>query len=196
MQELGRIVKLQVQRSGLKNPAAPPARHPRVFDPAPLLEVPELSLTPDGVLGLPGDVIDVHNRLHPETRNIGKNPVSVGFTAHYALMRGRFGEHLPDGVAGENVLVESAASVDPTRLTGGIGIRTRDGQLVKLEQVIVAEPCVEFTRFALRLTPNEPTNDDVTDGLRFLREGVRGFYATYAGDAVVLRPGDAVFSLD
>ena len=43
---------LQVQRSGLKNPAPAGAVVARQFDPAPLLEVPALRLTPDGVLGL------------------------------------------------------------------------------------------------------------------------------------------------
>ncbi len=198
MQQLGTIARLQVQRSGLKVPAAPGAAHGRVYSPEPLLEVQTLLLTPDGVIGLRDDqrVVDVHHRAHAETRNADVNGVSVGFTAHYEQMRGRFGDHIQTGIAGENVLVQSSARVATDKLQAGIAVRTQAGDLVRLQNVIVAEPCVEFTRFALRLGPEDRSGEAVTEGLRFLREGMRGFYATFAGTAAELRVGDAVFALD
>ena len=63
------------------------------------------------------------------------------------------------------------------------------------DRVVVAEPCVPFTRFSLRLGPADPTGGPVTEGLQFLREGRRGFYASYAGASVLLHRGDRVFGM-
>jgi hypothetical protein len=125
------------------------------------------------------------------------NGISIGFTAHYAAMRERFGAHLDNGAAGENVLVQtpSTSTISLEALQGGIAVRTRDSQLARLDNVLVAEPCVEFTRFALRFGDADRPGDEVTEGLRFLRGGMRGFYATFAGASVVVRPGDAVIAL-
>jgi hypothetical protein len=199
MRELGPIVLLQVQRSGLKNPAPTGAAVARRFDPAPLLGVPALRLTPDGVLGLidgQQPIVDVHHTDHDDTRNVVVNGVSIGFTGHYAALAGRFGSHLPLGVAGENVIVGRDAIVDEAAVAAGLAIRTAAGELVRLHQVHAAEPCVEFTRFALRMGDADPSNQDVTEGLRFLRAGIRGFYASYAGADVTVRAGDVVFALD
>jgi hypothetical protein len=124
------------------------------------------------------------------------NAISIGFTAHDAAMTERFGTHLTLGSAGENVIVRSAAVIDAATAAAGLAIRTGDGNLVRLESVIVAEPCIEFTRFALRLDDDERSGETVTEGLRFLRGGMRGFYACYAGSAVVLRTGDTVFAAE
>ncbi|HEY3063931.1 MAG TPA: hypothetical protein VGL99_33590 [Chloroflexota bacterium] len=173
------------------------AVHPRTFDPVALCEVPAILLTPSGVVGMADEqLVDVHHKDHPATRNAQVNGVSVGFTAHYAAMRERFGAHLRDGIAGENVIVGTERKVDLTTIAGGLVIRTAGGELVPLEQVQVAEPCVEFTRFALCLGHADPSTGDVTEGLRFLREGIRGFYASYAGSGVVVRAGDMVFVRD
>ena len=199
MQQLGPIARLQVQRSGLKLSNAPEAAHPRRFDPGPLLEVPALLITPSGVHGLIDDhqpaVIDVHHVDHPASKNAQNNAVSVGFSAHYAAMSARFGAHITAGIAGENIIVATDAPVSADLAARGLAIRTADGQLVELEAVIFAEPCVEFTRFALRLADSEPSGPSVTESLRFLRHGMRGFYASYAGTATVVRLGDAVFAL-
>jgi hypothetical protein len=80
-------------------------------------------------------------------------------------------------------------------LSSGVAIQIHGG-LVELERVVIAEPCVEFTRFALQLGPSDPSTADVTEGLRFLRQGTRGFYATCTAADAVVRPGDAVFVPD
>jgi len=200
VQQIGRIVRLQVQRASLKVPNPEGARHPRRFDPAALAHVEALELTARGVRGLLDSqtpIVDVHNVEHPSSKNSdGINGISVGFSSHYAAMRERFGAHLVDGAAGENILVEADRRVEADTLETGLAIETRDGSLVRLERIVVAEPCVEFTRFALRLGPADPSSDDVTEGLRFLRAGTRGFYATLAGSTAVVRPGDAVFLCD
>ena len=200
MKLVGRILKLQVQRSSLKVPNPEGSAHWRRFHTAPLLDVPALLLTPTGVFGLlhgsSDRIVDVHNTEHPASRNSnGVNGVSIGFTSHYAAMRDRFGDHLRDGDAGENILVAADVIIGEPALSAGVTIETQDGA-VRLERVIAAEPCVEFTRYALQRAPSDPSGEQVTTGLRFLREGTRGFYATYAGSDAVVRTGDALFLSD
>src|SRR5260370_10512705 len=81
MRELGRIVRLQIQRSTLKTGDKPA----RVYSPAPLLAVARLAVGPDGVLGESPDgswLLDVHHRAHPHTKNEdGAHGISLGFTA-------------------------------------------------------------------------------------------------------------------
>jgi hypothetical protein len=197
VQRIGHIAKLQVQRVPLKVPAPADAKHHRVFDPSGIVAVSALALSPEGVHGLVdgGDsILDVHNTAHPQTRNVrGVNGVSVGFTSHYAAMRDRFGDHIDDGRAGENILVSTDDRIDEDRLRGGLAIQTHDGQLARLERIVIAEPCVEFTRYALRLGPSDAGGEQVTEGLQFLRVGTRGFYATFVGTRAIVRPGDSVF---
>src|SRR5205807_9713921 len=100
MRELGRVVRLQVQRSSLKTGEKP---H-RVYDPAPILTVERLAVSPDGALGEAGHdawMVDVHHRMHPSTKNpdgeheIGRascreraeNPVGGGATKEKNLYR-------------------------------------------------------------------------------------------------------------
>ena len=120
MHEIGRIKLLQVQQSGLKVKQQPYG----YYDPTPLLTVKSLLLYPDGVIGVTADgrrVIDVHHVQHPASRNhSGINGVSVAFTSHYEAMRSKFGDHLVDGCAGENILVEAddilrLADLEPPR---------------------------------------------------------------------------------
>ncbi|MGH7673612.1 MAG: hypothetical protein ACREMC_12000, partial [Gemmatimonadales bacterium] len=105
MRTIGTVTRLQIQRSSLKTGEKPD----RVYDPAPLLAVPHLLVTPDGVLGA-GEggawIVDVHHRAHPLTKNEdGLHGVSVGFTSHYAAIRDRFGDRIVIGCAGENIIV-------------------------------------------------------------------------------------------
>jgi len=198
VRKIGHIVGLQVQRSTLKLPSPPGRANKRHYDPAALVRVAHLELSPDGVVGMvdPGDrVVDVHHQHHPSSKNVrNENGLSVGFTAHYARMRAQFGAHLVDGIAGENVLVAADAQIELEQLLDGLDITLQGGGAVHLERVSVAEPCVEFTRYALGLDPAEPGDAACTAGLRFLRNGMRGFYVCYAGAPVVLRAGDVVFA--
>ena len=194
MELIGTIARLGVQQAALKAGQKPR----RWYDPAPLRAVPCLRLTPDGVVGHTeaGEaIVDVHHRAHPASRNRGHNGVSIGFTAHYDRMRRRFGPHLADGVAGENLLVRTDRAIEEAALREGLLVETdpeRGGE-VWLERVAVAEPCVEFTRYALRLPPDTPSDEAVAQALQFLRHGTRGYYAVYAGPPATLRLGDRVY---
>ena len=186
MELIGTVARLQIQRSSLKLGVAP---H-RWYDPSPLLSVPALRLDADGVAGLPDDgeaILDVHHRLHPATKNHnGVNGISVGFTGHYAAMQAQFGPRIAPGVAGENVLIEAPRRVTLAELAHGLLIETADGALAPLRNLLVAEPCVEFTRYALGNAdgpPSAPPDRAVTEALDRLRGGMRGFYATYGSAA-------------
>jgi hypothetical protein len=193
MRPIGIIKLVQVQRSSLKSGERPN----RYYDPAPLLVVDRLLLSPRGVIGLTRDgerIVDIHNADHPMSKNQkGLNGISIGFTSHYRAMRQRFGPHLTDGCAGENILVET----DDTFTLGDLGerlvIQTGAGAIVPLTGLLVAAPCVEFSQFAAGQGERLPA-EALKATLQFLDDGMRGFYASLASEAgeALVRAGDRV----
>jgi hypothetical protein len=185
------IVRLQIQSSPLKQGDKP---H-RWYDPSRIRVVELLRVSDDGAVGeLDGEQnLDVHNVTHPESRNHGRaSGLSVGFTSHYLAMREMFGAHVTDGVAGENVLVDADLRITAGHLAGAV-LRRRDGRDVPIEEVNVAEPCVEFSRFVLGIPPGE-AGAGMREPLQQLSSGIRGFYVALAepvelavGDELVLR---------
>jgi hypothetical protein len=192
VESIGVIVRLQVQQAGLKVGRAPRRR----YDPAPLLVVSALGLDEGGVVAWTAQgerILDVHHKDHPASKNVGgRNGISIGFTAHYDAMRARFGGHLADGLAGENVLVQTDRLYREADLKDGVAIVLQDGWAIGLERIFVAEPCVEFTRYALRYPSDVPSDHTVSEALSFLKGGMRGYYASYTGDPMVARLGDRV----
>ena len=185
---IGRVARLQVQRSSLKVGLGAA----RSYDPGPIVAVPALAVGPDGALGLlEGDetIVDVHNRRHPISKNRDSNGLSVGFTTHYRAMRARFGAHLVDGIAGENLLVQTDRDYRADDLAGTLLIGS-----ASLTELTAAEPCEPFSRFALAGRLDGPVDRRVAEALRFLRHGTRGYYATCLAEAIV-RLGDRVYLL-
>lgn len=190
MREIGQIVRLQVQRASLKGGEKPN----RVYDPAPLLPVRTLAVTPDGALGLGPDrawVVDVHHRAHPATKNEdGRHGISVGFTAHYAAMRDRFGRRIVVGCAGENIIAETTERLTYDDVRAGITIVDAGGTpLVRLVVLQVAHPCRPFTGWALgrRVEP-----EALKEHLQFLDDGMRGYYCQAESSGTV-SVGDRLF---
>ena len=195
MHEIGRIKLLQVQQSRLKVKQQPYG----YYDPTLLLTVKSLLLSPDGVIGVTTDgrqVIDVHHVEHPASRNHkGVNGVSVGFTSHYEAMRSKFGDHVADGCAGENILVEAENILRLADLGKRLVIQMQNtGELIYLTRLKVAAPCVEFSLFVASHGMALPANQ-LKETLQFLDGGKRGFYATAEGqsDEMLVRTGDRVF---
>jgi hypothetical protein len=190
LRPFGRVVRLQIQRSKLKLGEQPN----RYFDPAPLLAVDELTLTPEGALARTpdgGTLVDIHHAAHPDTRNLDRtNDLSVGFTAHYAAMRDRYGAHLMDGCAGENILIETDKRVMLGEIAGGLVIQPANGTMaVRLQVVRPSPPCREFSGYAARSAGPET----IKETLQFLDHGLRGFYCALDSPApVTVRVGDAV----
>ncbi|HKW42317.1 MAG TPA: MOSC domain-containing protein [Gemmatimonadales bacterium] len=183
MRELGRIVRLQIQRSSLKTGEKPT----RVYDTAPLLSVERLAIGRDGALGLASDgswVVDVHHRAHPRTKNEdGVHGLSLGFTSHYGQMRERFGERITPGCAGENILVAAEGRVTLDDLEGGVALLDTGGrELARLEVLQVAHPCKPFSGWVLGKTVD---GDVLKQTLQFLDAGTRGFYCQGLAAAIV-----------
>lgn len=191
MIEIGRVVRLQVQTDSLKRGERPR----QVYDPEPLSEVARLRVSPSGAVGVTAagdEILDVHNAGHPRTKAAPGREVSFGFTSHYGRMRDRYGAHVTTGCAGENVLVESGRTWRLEDFAAGLAFRNAAGALLPIEQVSVAAPCVEFSRFSLRDPQASP--QDLKPVLQFLDEGTRGYVFTpgergdvVIGDALVLR---------
>lgn len=172
--EIGRIVRLQVQQSSLKAGEV----RARYYDPTPIVSVPSFEATAEGVTidGPIGPILDVHHAHHPMTKNRTlTNSISIGFMSHYKRMRERFDAHLTDGIAGENILVETDRAFDLADVEHGFVIEGADGRRVSLVSISVAHPCVEFSRFAL--ADGQAAPFVVSEALKFLDNGLRGFYA-------------------
>lgn len=194
MRELGRIIRLQVQTDSIKSGS----RLREQYTPHPnLVSVAALRLTPNGVegVGFNGDVLpDVHNALHPRSKNRGDNGISINFTGHYRAMRERFGEHLSDGIAGENILVERDAIEPLDTVESGIVIVGVDGETA-IEPWGVAHPCAPFSRFCLSSPADAPPDPRISETLRYLDNGTRGYTATFSGDEAEIRVGDIVYAV-
>ena len=192
MIQLGRVVRLQVQTDSLKRGQRPN----RIYDPAPLTEVALLRLSPSGARGVTASgekILDVHHPGHPRTKSAPGREVSFGFTSHYERMRDRHGERVTTGCAGENILVETGRVWRLEDFAGGLAFRSAaTGEILRLTEVAVAAPCVEFSRFTLGDPQASP--QALKPVLQFLDQGTRGYVFTPGGkgevaigDALVLR---------
>jgi hypothetical protein len=189
MRTIGTISRLQIQRDSLKTGHKPT----RTYDPAPLLPVPRLNITPDGALGASQNgewIVDVHHRAHPCTKNEdGLHGISLGFTSHYAAMRDHFGERIAVGCAGENIIATTERRFRYEDLETGVLILAPDGtERVRLRVLQVAHPCRPFTGWALG---KQVEPEELKKHLQFLDDGMRGFYCVGEGTGTVSL-GDAV----
>jgi hypothetical protein len=191
--EIGRVAIAQVAPSSLKSGVYPD----EIYSPAPLTPVETLLLSPRGAVGVTPDgrwLFDTHHADHPQARRWGKdNGISVGFSSQYAAMRARFGAHMADGCAAENLVVASDKPWGLDDLAGGLFVRQRDGALAVLAMPLVATPCVPFARFAAG--DQALGGAAMRDALRFLNHGRRGFYLRLVEPLPVatVRPGDPVY---
>ncbi len=172
MQKIGRILLMQIQSASLK------VGIPERYDPTGLLIVDELLLSQPGVVGVTNDgrqIVDVHNANHPQTKSRGDNGFSIGFTSHYESMRSRFGAHIADACAGENILVETDRMFSLADLRGGLAIEQKQtGEFIFLTDVEPVVPCLPFSTYAM----NRPlAQHEVKETLQFLMNGRRGFMA-------------------
>ncbi|HWV23567.1 MAG TPA: hypothetical protein VNZ58_05215 [Thermomicrobiales bacterium] len=189
---LGAVAHLQVQREKIKSGNKP---HERYTPQGILTRVDALVLATGGVTGLLDgeEIVDVHSEMHPRSRFRGINGISFLTTGHYAKMRARFGDHLADGIAAESLLVDSDRILTLDDLARGIAIGGGNDPIV-IHEWSVAHPCIPFSRFATRFPDDAKPDRRITEALRFLDDGTRGFYGvlpeTYAGR--VIRVGDIV----
>jgi hypothetical protein len=190
MQKIGTVQFVQIQRESLKEGVEPDRR----YNPAPLLTVEKIQLTPDGIIGLTEsgeELIDVHNVNHHGSRNRGDNNISIGFLQNYEAMRKRFGDHMTNGIAGENIFVEAEIDISTFGEASRYFIKHED-ELIELIEVIPAPPCRPFSEFCL-VVPQCP--EDIKATLQFLSNGVRGYYALLAENATpfTVQAGDTLY---
>jgi hypothetical protein len=188
---LGPIRHLQIQKETLRIGVRPN----RVYRTDPLASVPALVLSPGGALAKidGGWMVDVHHAAHPASAEPNlERLLSVGFTSHYAAMAEHFGSATV-GDAGENLIVETDGIITEDHIAGGLLIE-RPGGNIELQEPVVAEPCVPFTRF--RLGDPEADLELVNPEREFLRGGMRGYVmglSNLAG-AVEVEVGDLVYA--
>jgi hypothetical protein len=196
MKTIGVIKFVQIQQASLK---AHHADGTRYYNPTPLLHLKRIQLTADGVIGLTESndaIIDVHHIKHPQSRHRGDNPISIGFTSHYAHMRATYGDHLTDGIAGESIIVETSTHYTPESLGDHLAIyQHATNTYIDLNDIIPIPPCEPFSRFAQNrdLTPPETKAT-----LQFLSNGTRGFYGKLSNINItpIIQAGDTLVQID
>lgn len=189
MQKVGTIQFVQIQRESLKtiqNPNDEP-----FYQTHPIEKVNRLRITDAGVVGIGKygqEIIDVHNEAHPQTRYRGDNKISLGFLQNYERMRGRFGDHIKDGNAGENIIIDAEIDIVNLNYKRRFFLK-HDDVLIELKNVIPAPPCRPFSVFCL-IVPQ--CAEDIKGALQFLSNGTRGYYAEaiLADDDFVVQAGD------
>jgi MOSC domain-containing protein YiiM len=195
LRELGKVKLVQLQPTGLvvKTPKG------EYYDPSRRLEVEQLFISTEGIEAITPSgerVLDIHHMAHPGKAYGNDDLVCIGFSSHYAAMRARFGEHMVDGVAGENIIIEYDQEIWPEDLGQGIVIENQvTGSRALLELVRFAAPCEEFSHYVAQSQDKRLPADKLKSTLHFLGNGRRGYLLVLRkGQEVVnVRPGDRVF---
>ena len=195
MRELGRVMLVQVQPSGLiiETPSG------YFYDVSRRLEVDSLKITSLGIEATSPEgehVLDIHHISHPGKAYDNNDLVCIGFTSHYEAMRARFGEHMVDGAAGENIIIERADEIWIEDLAGGIAIENQDtGRLAILDLISIAAPCNEFSHFVNRSQDERLPPDKLKETLQFLGNGRRGYLLVLRDgqEAATVQRGDKAF---
>ena len=197
IRKLGIVKLVQLQPSGLiiETPSG------YLYDASRRVEVDHLVITAKGIEATTPDgehVLDIHHLDHPDKAYDDDDLVCIGFTSHYKAMRARFGDHMGDGIAGENIIIDCEVEVWPQDLGQQIGIENTDtGQLALLDMVSFAAPCQEFSHFAAQSQHKKLPADKLKSILQFLGNGRRGFLLVLNDihDEVSVQPGDRVFAV-
>lgn len=198
MRQLGRVKLTQLQPNGLilSTPSG------SFYDASRRLVVDRLLITPLGIEATTPDgenVLDIHHINHPDKAYDDNDLVCIGFTSHYAAMRSRFGEHMVDGIAGENIIIEFEQEVWPEDLGQQIIIENADtGALASLDMVSFAAPCDEFSHFAADSQDTRLPAQELKATLQFLGNGRRGYLLVLSEgqETATVQPGDKVFVVD
>ena len=196
---LGTVSLVQLQPNGLIIDAPEASPVSSYYDAGRRVEVDRLEISSRGIeatLPTGERVLDIHHLDHPEKAYDDDDLVCVGFTAHYDAMRTEFGEHMVDGIAGENIVIDFADEVWPEDLGDELAIENqKTGEMAMLRMVSLASPCVEFSRFCLQRPYDEVPGRRMGEILQFLGNGRRGFLLLFDDslDVVTVRPGDRAF---
>jgi len=195
IKELGKVKLVQVQPSGMviDTPTGD------FYDVTRRVEVESLVISPLGieaVLPTGEHVLDIHHINHTD-KAYKDDLISIGFTSHYAAMRERFGEHIQDGTAGENIIIEYDEEVWLDDLGQQVIIENAEtSQRAVLDILRIATPCNEFSHFAANSQHQRLPAAELKNTLQFLNHGRRGFLLALADgqENIVVKAGDRVFA--
>ncbi|MBM3126325.1 MAG: hypothetical protein FJZ87_14860 [Chloroflexi bacterium] len=196
IRELGKIKLVQIQPAGMI--VEVPTGY--FYDVTRRVEVDQLSITSFGIeADLPGGehVLDIHHINHPG-KAYKDDLISIGFTAHYAAMRARYGDHMQDGTAGENIIIEAEREIWLEDLGQQVGFENAEtGQRTLLDIIQIAAPCSEFSHFVAKSQHQPLPADELKTTLQFLNHGRRGFLLALAEgqESATVRAGDRVFAV-
>ena len=194
---LGTVKLVQLQPSGLiiETPSG------YFYDASRRVEVDRLLITVKGIEAttLEGKhLLDIHHLDHPDKAYDDDDLVSIGFTSHYEAMRARFGEHMVDGIAGENIIIEFDKEVWTEDIGQQIIIEnSKTGDRTLLDLICFAAPCDEFSHFAAQSQRERLPSAELKATLQFLNNGRRGFLLVLhdGQKAAIIQPGDKVFGV-
>lgn len=195
---LGYVKLTQLQPTGLiiNTPSG------EFYDPSRRMVVDSLQISPLGIEAITPDgehVLDIHHIDHPDKKYDNDDLVCIGFSSHYAAMRARFGEHMVDGVAGENIIIQAEKEIWPEELGQRIGFESSEtGDITFLDVVKFAAPCEEFSHFAAQSQHQRLPAAELKATLQFLGNGRRGYLLVLSDghEPVNVQPGDRVFVVD
>ena len=195
--ELGKVKLVQVQPSGLiiETPTG------YFYDVTRRVEVEMLIITSLGIEATTADgehMLDIHHINHPNKAYDDDDLVCIGFTSHYQAMRERFGEHMVDGAAGENIIIEYNREVWVDDLGRQITIENAEnGDRTLLDVLSFAAPCEEFSHFAANSQGQKLPATELKAALQFLNNGRRGFLLVLSDgqEAATVQAGDRVFAI-
>ncbi len=198
LRELGRVKLVQIQPSGLiiDTPSG------GLYDASRRVEVDRLLITPLGIAATTPEgehLLDIHHVDHPDKAYDNDDLVSIGFTSHYEAMRVRFGDHMVDGAAGENIIIEYEEQVWLADLGQLMAIENSESRHKTLFDVMnFATPCEEFSHFAANSQESRLPAGQLKATLQFLGNGRRGFLLVMRDgqETAIVRTGDRVFTLD
>ena len=196
IKELGKVKLVQIQPNGLIIDTP----NGDFYDATRRVEVDSLLITPMGIEAvLPSGepVLDIHHIHHPD-KAYKDDLISIGFTSHYEAMRQRFGEHMRDGTAGENIIIESDREIWLDDLGQQVMIESAEtGGQTLLDILRIATPCVEFSHFAANSQHQRLPADELKSTLQFLNHGRRGFLLALADgqENVTVKVEDRVFAV-
>ncbi|MCP4960333.1 MAG: hypothetical protein GY925_13825, partial [Actinomycetia bacterium] len=170
------VVKLvQLQPDGLIVDGPGPGPTTSVYDASRRVAVDRLHISPRGIEAtLPGgeSVLDIHHLDHPGKAYDDDDLVCVGFSGHYEAMRGEFGEHMVDGIAGENIIIECEGEIWLDDLGETLTIENQDtGELATFKSARIAAPGVEFSRLCAQRPDDDVSGAELGEIWRFLGRG-------------------------
>ncbi|MBC8335203.1 MAG: MOSC domain-containing protein [Anaerolineales bacterium] len=197
IRELGRVKLVQLQPSGLiiETPSGD------YYDVSRRVEVDRIQITSNGIEATTPDgehVLDIHHLDHPDKAYDDDDLVCIGFTSHYEAMRKKFGDHMVDGSAGENIIIEYDQEVWEEDIGQQLAIENMEsGERMLLEFVSYATPCAEFSHFAADSQDMPLEKEKLKETLQFLHKGRRGFLLVMRGDqqTAIVQAGDRVFAI-